>query len=181
MIDKQQIKAGMQWASQFNIDKYGPFLIAAMIRYEITTPPRISAFLANVAHESGCFKYVEEIASGKAYDTGKLAKELGNTPEADGDGAKFKGRGLIQITGLTNYKLLSKDLGIDFVNHPELLETPEYAAISAAWFWDKRKLNELADINTVDSFIKICKRINGGINGLDQRLSFWTSFKQIIQ
>lgn len=181
MITIQQITSGMQWASQANIDKYGQHLIDAMQHYKINTTPRICAFLANVAHESGSLRYVEEIASGKAYDTGKLAKNLGNTPEADGDGQKYKGRGLIQLTGLNNYKLISKDLSVDFVANPDLLETPKYAALSAAWFWDKRKLNELADINTIDSFIKICKRVNGGINGLDDRISFWKAYKHALE
>ena len=95
-------------------------------------------FIAQIGHESGQLKYSEEIASGKAYEG---RKDLGNTQQ--GDGVKFKGRGLIQITGRFNYIQLSKDLGEDFIKNPELLSTPKYAVQSACWFWNKNKLNDL--------------------------------------
>lgn len=176
MITKQQIKAGMQWASQLNIDKYSPDLINAMVLFSIYTTPRMCAFLAQLAHESGSLRYVKELATGEAYEG---RKDLGNTEP--GDGVKFKGRGLIQITGRVNYKLLTDYFKVDFISNPELLEQPLYAATSAAWFWDKHKLNTLADQNTEDSFKAITKIINGGLNGYADRLSHWKSFKQILE
>lgn len=138
----------------------------AMQKFEINTPLRQAAFIAQVGHESGQLRYVKELATGEAYDTGRLAERLGNTPEKDGDGQKYKGRGLIQITGTENYLLCLMALEIDALNHPELLETPEFACSSAAWFWWNNHLNELADKR---DFLKITKRINGGTNGLADR------------
>lgn len=148
-------------------------------RYQINTPLRLAAFLAQVAHESGSLLYVKELASGEAYDTGRLAAALGNTPADDDDGQRYKGRGLIQITGTANYKACSISLFVDdrLLRNPELLEQPDNAALSAAWFWDSRKLNDLAD---VEDFRKITKKINGGYNGMEDRLQFYARTKQII-
>lgn len=176
MIEISQIKAGMQWASQVNVDKYGQHLIDTMNKFEITSVPRICAFLAQLAHESGSLRYVEEISSGQAYEG---RKDLGNTEP--GDGVKFKGRGLIQITGRNNYNLVGIYLNVDFINNPALLKTPLYACLSAGWFWDTHKLNVPADINTLDSFKLITRKINGGLNGLDDRISHWKAFKQILE
>ena len=176
MIVKQQIKAGMQFASQHNVDKLGPCLIDTMIRFEINTVPRITAFLAQVAHESGSLRYVQEIASGAAYEG---RKDLGNTQP--GDGVRFKGRGLIQVTGRANYKAVSDFFKVDFVTNPYLLETPQYACLSAGWYWHKHNLNSLADLNTEESFKMITKKINGGLNGYANRLGHWKSFKQILE
>lgn len=141
----------------------------AMQEFEINTGRRACAFLAQIAHESGELRYVRELASGEAYDTGSLAINLGNTPEADGDGQKYKGRGLIQVTGRSNYKLCGAALGLDLLDQPELLEQPENACRSAAWFWQSNGLNQLADVN---DFRKITRRINGGYNGIDERLKY---------
>jgi putative chitinase len=144
-------------------------LNAAMEEFQINTGRRVTAFLAQIAHESGELRYVRELASGEAYDTGRLAANLGNTPEKDGDGQRYKGRGLIQITGRTNYKLCGAALGLDLIRHPELLEEPVNACRSAAWFWKSNGLNELADRA---EFRKITRRINGGYNGIDERLKY---------
>ena len=137
----------------------------AMEKYSINTLLREAAFLAQVGHESGRLFYVKEIASGKAYEG---RKDLGNTQA--GDGVKFKGRGLIQITGRNNYKLCGTDLKLDLLTHPELLETTDNACLSAAWFWDKHHLNPLADQQLLSSITKV---INGGINGqLDRQLLY---------
>jgi len=157
-----------------------PFLNAAMAKYSINTALRQAAFLAQLAHESGQLVWVKELGSGKAYDTGRLANTLGNTPEADGDGQRYKGRGLIQITGRDNYAKVSMSLDIDCLAHPELLEQPEYACLSAAWFWSEHKLSELADIGTQESFIKITKRINGGTTGLAERLGFYHAAREAL-
>ena len=133
--------------------------------YEIDTSLREAAFLAQVAHESGRFYYTEELASGKAYEG---RRDLGNIQP--GDGVRFKGRGLIQLTGRSNYKDFSRHCGIDFTATPELLSLPEHAVRSACWFWHSRGLNELADAG---EFKKITRIINGGYNGLEERIKFY--------
>lgn len=143
-------------------------LNAAMARYDINTPVRQAAFLAQVGHESGRLVYVRELASGADYDTGRKAIALGNTPEADGDGQRYKGRGLIQVTGLRNYVLCGFALELDLVAHPELLEVPEHAAMSAAWYWHNAGLNALADKN---DFRRITKLINGGYTHYEDRVA----------
>ena len=130
----------------------------------LTTPIRLSYFLGQILHESGEFRYVEEIASGEAYQG---RKDLGDIHP--GDGVKFKGRGLIQITGLDAYTACGKALGLDLVNHPELLEQPEYAVASAVWFWRVNNLNDLADKH---NYAAITRRINGGMNGWESRLMY---------
>lgn len=152
---------------------FAPVLNAAMGRFGIVTPVRQAAFIAQIGHESGQLRYVRELGSNAylaKYDTGKLAARLGNTPAADGDGQKYRGRGLIQITGLDNYLRCGEALGLDLVNHPELLELPQHAAASAAWYWQKEGLNTLADRG---AFETITRRINGGLNGLNDRLELW--------
>lgn len=147
----------------------------AMIRYDIQTPKRIAAFLAQVGHESGQLHFVRELGSEaylSKYDSGALAVRLGNTPLVDGDGQKYCGRGLIQITGRDNYQRCSLGLFSDerLLASPEMLELPRWAAESAAWFWAQNGLNELADR---DQFNRITRRINGGLNGLQERLQLW--------
>lgn len=148
---------------------------------QINTPLRLAHFMSQIEHESGGFKYLKELGGHKyldKYDTGRLAKALGNTPEDDDDGQKYCGRGYIQITGLHNYKELSKDTGIDFVNKPELLEQEANAMLSAIWFWNKRKLNLLADKDDVRG---ITKRINGGFNGLADRIKKLEKWKKLLK
>lgn len=149
-----------------------PHLNTSMPKYGIDTPARVAAFIAQVGHESGSFVYMKELASGAAYDTGSLAKRLGNTPEADGDGQKYKGRGLIQITGRANYEACSHALFADLrlLTAPQLLELPEHAVASACWFWKTHGLNALADAG---DFHRITKIINGGYNGLAERLALY--------
>jgi putative chitinase len=142
--------------------------------------------LSQVGHESGGLYYTEEIASGSSYED---RTDLGNIHK--GDGKKFKGRGLIQITGRFNYTKLSEVFGIDLINNPKMLgglnvkkcstEQLENAALSAGWFWNSRNLNALADKIDIQqklsagtlnraNFIKITQKINGGENGLQDRL-----------
>ena len=130
----------------------------------LTTPLRLAAFLGQVLHESGEFRYVVELASGEAYQG---RKDLGDIHP--GDGVRYKGRGLIQITGLDAYTACGKALGLDLVNHPELLEQPEYAVSSAVWFWRTHNLNDLADRH---NYAAITRRINGGMNGWESRLMY---------
>lgn len=163
----------------------GIFLSAlntATSKYAIDNPKRIAAFLAQVGHESGQLLYVRELGSEhylSKYDTGTLAARLGNTPEADGDGQKYRGRGLIQITGRRNYLACSQALFGDerLLQQPQLLEQPQWACESAAWFWQSNGLNQLADN---DQFTTITRRINGGLNGLDDRLQLWARAKAVL-
>lgn len=157
-------------------------LTLAMDKYQINTRLRMAAFIAQVGHESGQFRYVRELGGDQylsKYDTGSLAKRLGNTPEADGDGQKYRGRGLIQITGRDNYLACSKALFGDdrLLRTPETLELAEWAAKSAAWFWNSRNLNALADKG---DFQGITRRINGGLNGLAERLEFYQRALKVI-
>jgi len=154
-----------------------PALNRAMQRYQITTPARQAAFLAQIGHESGQLKWVREIwgptAAQQKYEG---RKDLGNTEP--GDGKRFMGRGLIQITGRDNYRKVAAALGIPLLSSPELLEQPEWAVTSAAWWWADRGLNDIADSG---DFEKLTRRINGGLNGLDDRKAIWERAKSVLR
>lgn len=122
---------------------------------------RFAHFIAQLTHESGNFRYMQEIASGTAYEG---RKDLGNVMA--GDGVKFKGRGPIQLTGRANYQKYGRALGIDFESHPELVAIPSIGLLVACKFWTNNGLNELADR---DDLLTITRRINGGTNGLVER------------
>lgn len=171
-LSPQELKAIMPQASWENIDKYCEPLNAAMTEFDICDPLREAAFIAQVAHESGQFRYVREIASGDAYEG---RRDLGNVEP--GDGARFRGRGLIQITGRSNYERCGDALDLPLVDSPELLELPEGACRSAAWFWASHGLNELADKG---AFKLITKRINGGLNGFAERVDFYNRALSIM-
>lgn len=174
MLTPDQLKKIIPYAGPKAGVFLGP-LNDAMAEFEINTPARRAAFLAQIAHESGSLRYVKELASGAAYE-GRA--DLGNTEK--GDGVKFKGRGLIQITGRANYAACSAALydGPDvLIQHPELLETVSGACRSAAWYWQTRGLNELADIG---KFERITRRINGGLNGQPDRLAFFATAKEVL-
>lgn len=166
--------------SQDDATRFAPFLAVTCETYEINTPARLAAFLSQIGHESGGFKFVREIASGAAYQ-GRA--DLGNT--RPGDGERYRGRGLIQVTGRANYRALTERLrarlGVvqvpNFEDTPVALEDTRWAALSAGDYWDSRGLNALADIG---DFKKITKKINGALNGLDDRLARWEKAKQAI-
>ena len=153
-------------------DTWAPHLTEAMVRFDINTVRRQTAFLAQVGHESGRLRYVRELASGEAYE-GRA--DLGNTEP--GDGVRFKGRGLIQITGRANYRACGDALGLNLLDTPALLEAPKYAALSAGWFWDVKRLNALADIGDFD---RITRRINGGTNGMADRLALYGKANEVL-
>ncbi len=173
-------------ASTINAQKFMSFINDTCVKYDISTPIRQLCFLAQVGHESGSLFFTEELASGAAYEG---RRNLGNSKP--GDGIRFKGRGLIQITGRANYNAVGDDLGADLINNPTLLggknvntctvQQLKNAALSAGWFWNSRRLNIIADaINitkpieagtNLDNFILITKKINGGTNGLHDRLN----------
>lgn len=153
-----------------------PVLNTAMNRYGIVGTPRAAAFIAQVGHESGQLRFVREIWGPTAQQAGYEGRaDLGNTVK--GDGSKYRGRGLIQITGRANYAACGEALGLDLLSNPELLELPQHAAMSAAWFWSTKGLNTLADLG---DFVKITRRINGGINGLEDRLQLWDKAKKVL-
>jgi putative chitinase len=134
-------------------------------KFDITTENRVENFLAQACIETAYFKVLEEYASGDAYDT---RTDLGNTAKRDGDGRLYKGRGIFQTTGRTNYKAAGIAMGIDALAHPELLATPRYAVWSACIYWKSRNLNALADRDDPKG---ITRKINGGTNALSARLA----------
>jgi putative chitinase len=179
MIDIISSKILFEIYKESNIKLIEKFILpinGTLNEFDITTVNRIAAFLAQIGHESGQLHYVEEIASGKAYDN---RADLGNTKlEAiniakrhySSPGRFWKGRGLIQITGYSNYELLSSYFRTDFINEPEKLKNPAFAARSAGWFWKWKNLNSLADDK---KFEAITKKINGGLNGQEDRLKLY--------
>lgn len=144
---------------------YHPLLEKTFEEFEINTPQRCWMFLAQIGHESGQLRYVEELASGRAYEG---REDLGNV--VSGDGVRYKGRGLIQITGRHNYAACGAGLSLPLLEKPELLLEPENACRSAGWYWNSRNLNSLADMGF---FKTITRRINGGLNGYADRLKLY--------
>jgi putative chitinase len=157
----------------------GVFVIglnAAMSQYAIDTSARIAAFIAQIGHESGQLVHVREIWGPTAQQAGYEGRaDLGNTVK--GDGSRYRGRGLIQITGRANYTACGEALGLDLINHPDFLELPQHAAMSAAWFWSTRGLNALADRG---EFVKITRRINGGLTGQDDRQALYERALKVL-
>lgn len=172
-ITSLQIKQIYPLASLSLINLFLPFINKYSSQYLVNTPLRMSAFLAQIGHESGQLNYTEEIASGAAYEG---RQNLGNLHP--GDGRKYKGRGLIQLTGEDNYSKISRDFGIDFVMFPAKLSEPEWAVRSAYWFWSKKNLNLFADIS---DFQKITRIINGGLNGYKERCELYERAKNTIK
>ena len=161
------------------IDKareWEPFLNAAMTEFEINTPLRQAAFIAQVLHESGMLKWTSEIwgptLAQRHYED---RDDLGNT--VPGDGLRFRGRGLLQTTGRANYKATGKALGADLIANPERLAEPELASRSAGWFWKTHGCNQFAD---KEQFVLLTRRINGGVNGLEDRQRLYEAAKEAL-
>lgn len=154
------------------VDVFLAPLNAAMAEFDIITLARQASFIAQVGHESGQLRYVREIANGSAYEG---RKDLGNTQP--GDGVRFRGRALLQITGRINYKKCGEALGVDLIKTPELLEGTVLACRASAWWWKSHGLNELSDIGDQ---VKICKRVNGGTNGLTDRLALFKKASEVL-
>ncbi|MQU29521.1 glycoside hydrolase family 19 protein [Pseudomonas helleri] len=154
-----------------------PVLNTAMNRYQIVGSKRVAAFIAQIGHESGQLKYVKEIWGPTAAQMRYEGRaDLGNTQP--GDGSKYRGRGLIQITGRANYEACGEALGLDLIKQPELLEKPQHACMSAAWFWATKGLSTLADEG---KFETITRRINGGLNGLaDRQMLYARALKVLV-
>lgn len=184
MLTTELLCAGMGLPPK--LSRIEPFVVpldAAMQQFEINTPLRAAAFLANIAHESGRYRYLREIwGPTPAQLRYEGRKDLGNTHA--GDGFKYRGRGLIQVTGRFNYTRTSKALfGDDHVllDNPELLERPEYATLSAAEFWASNGINAVADTANFDA---VCDKVNigritakvGDSNGYAERLVMFTAY-----
>ena len=170
---KEKLSVVMPRALPSKIDLYFEPLVAGMKKYEITTALRMAHFVAQIAHETASLLYAEEIADGSAYEG---RRDLGNTEP--GDGKRFKGRGLIQLTGRANYAEYSRDTGVDYVSNPELVATDPFVAVDVAcWYWHKRRINALADADDVKA---VTKAINGGYNGLDDRMEYLARAKAVL-
>jgi putative chitinase len=165
-------KSGHRLSSK-RANEVAPHINRAMAEAGINSPKQKAAFVAQLMHESGGFRYNEEIASGAAYEG---RRDLGNTQP--GDGRRFKGRGFIQLTGRHNYTKAGQALGLDLVNNPQLAAKDENAARVAAWYWKSRGLNKLAEQGNYDA---ITKRINGGYNGKRDRDRLYANALRVLQ
>jgi predicted chitinase len=180
MITDTQLRQVMPHLTQARLQEILEHLNRAMQSHGVDSMLRTAAFVAQLAHESAEFRFMEEIwgpiAAQLRYEPpGELARRLGNT-EA-GDGKRFKGRGPIQITGRFNYRKYGELLGIDLVEHPELAAQPAVGFQTAGLFWQSNGLNELADD---EQFLAITKRINGGTNGLADREAYYLRAKSVL-
>lgn len=147
---------------------------AAIQEFDILTPERQAAFLAQVGHETMGLLYPREIWGPTKAQLGYEGRaDLGNTQP--GDGAKYRGRGLLQITGRANYAKAGEALHLDLIGHPEILEERDMAALAGAWFWQAHGLNALADQGAFD---RITLKINGGQNGATERRALWAKAKE---
>lgn len=173
LVSKAQLGWVFKEANPSLLDRFLDPLNSTLEEFEINTPARIRMFLAQIGHESGQLRYRKELASGEAYEG---RKDLGNT--SPGDGVRYKGRGLIQITGKSNYALASLALGLPLIEKPELLEEDLNACRSAGWFWYKSNCNALADMGL---FEKVTRRINGGLNGYADRFKLYQRALEIIR
>ncbi|WP_206074224.1 glycoside hydrolase family 19 protein [Pseudoalteromonas rubra] len=198
------IKDIMPHASIDNIRYYLSALNSVLPEYEITTPLRVAHFLAQIGHESGSLKYKQENLNystvalssvfSKYFPDATLAAEyarkpelianrvyadrMGNGDEDSGDGWRYRGRGLIQLTGKSNYQRCGEAIGQDLLGQPDLIcSEPEIAVRSACFYWQSRKLNALAD---QDELVAITRKINGGIHGLEDRAAFLNRAKQFM-
>ena len=171
-LTKDQLKKIMPGIPDAKFDLYFPLLTKAMSEFEINNACRASAFLAQLAHESGQLRYMEEIHDGSNYEG---RKDLGNTEP--GDGKRYKGRGPIQLTGRINYRLFGKELGLDLEDEPLLAAKPEVGFRIAGCYWRRKGLNPLAD---ACEFKEITRKINGGYNGLDDRIKYYNRAKEVL-
>jgi len=172
MITKEMLKQIAPNSKDSIINDLVKYLNIHMPKYDVDTFLRVCHFLAQAAHESASFRTLEEYASGAAYEG---RKDLGNVNK--GDGVRYKGRGIFQLTGRANYRQMSKILNVDLENNPELAETPEISVLTALEYWKTRGLNRWADANDI---VTITKRINGGTNGLSDRRKYYKKAITII-
>ena len=183
MLTTEQLQRIMPGLPAAKGAQFFPFLTAAIAEFGIDAPARTAAFLAQLAHESGQFRFMQEIwgptpAQQRYEPTTTLSTTLGNTEV--GDGRRFKGRGPIQITGRANYRRFGDLLGLNLVDNPDSAALPDVAFRVAGLFWSKKGLNELADRVTPEAFKEITRRINGGFNGLAERERFYEAAKSAL-
>jgi putative chitinase len=205
MITRAQLLAIMPNAAPAAPQYLRP-LGEAMGRYAIDRPARQAAFLAQLAHESGQLRRVQENlnyawdglrkvfprhfrsdAEAQAYDRQPerianrvYANRMLNGDEASGDGWRFRGRGPIQVTGRENYRKAGQALGIGLESDPDRMLDPATGCLAAAWFWHSRGLNTLADADSENGFREITRRINGGFLGLEERIHYWERARQVL-
>ncbi|WNZ45647.1 glycoside hydrolase family 19 protein [Leptolyngbya boryana CZ1] len=160
------------YADTHQLTSLFPHLLLTMAEYEISTPMRQAHFLAQLIHESGSFNYLEEIDLGD-YLEGR--EDLGNVHP--GDGRRFKGRGLIQITGRANYEACGLALGVNLIETPTRLAEHDLACLSAGWFWSKHEINKFADRDDVET---VTRTINGGLNGFADRQYYLEIAKKVL-
>lgn len=184
-INKQQLLRAVPDLYKERVDEFVASFNQWAIPYGIDTKQKVVHYLAQVFHESGALRYTTELASGAAYDTGAKAIALGNTPEKDGDGQKYKGRGFLQLTGFANYKAFNdSDLCMeDVITNPGKVAEFPLNQMASMWFWQTHGLNEIADGDDggkigEDIVKKITKKVNGGQNGISQRLFYYRRFKK---
>lgn len=205
IFDKAKLQQIMPAARDEDIDRYLEALNTELPKYGVDTPARMAHFIAQIAHESGSFKYKSENLNysakalravfSKYFYTDEMAERYARKPEdianvvyanrmgngnsVSGDGWRYRGRGLIQLTGRENYANCAKFIGMDCESNPHMLAENAAAAVSAAcWFWQSRKLNDLADFDDIKS---ITRKINGGYHGLDSRVEFYERAKVALK
>lgn len=154
------------------ITAVGEVLAATLDAYAINTRLRIAHFLGQTCHESAGFRTTEEFASGEAYE-GRT--DLGN--DRPGDGVRYKGRGLLQLTGRANYRSIGKILGLDLENQPALAAEPVLSLKIACEFWKRKSINAPSD---ADDLVEVTRRVNGGKNGIDDRRTFTAKAKAAV-
>lgn len=163
--------------------RFVPALTAAFAGSSIVSPARLAAFLAQAAHESGEFRYLREIwgptAQQRKYDPPHaLAIRLGN--RLAGDGFRYRGGGLFQLTGRHNYWATGERTGLPLEADPDIIEEVPAACVTAVDFWETRDFSALADLETVASFRKMTRRLNGGANGLPQREAYHLAAREAL-
>jgi putative chitinase len=166
---------GWERLSRVDAEAHAEALAPALLEFGIDTPRRVAACIAQFAHETGGWRWLKELGSPSYFKRYDGRQDLGNV--YPGDGARFPGRGYIQITGWNHYALEAKASGLPLLDNPELLEEKPVAAMASCRWWKRHQLNELADQNR---FTAITRMINGGVNGLEDRKAKWKIAQAIL-